>query len=480
MRVAVVVFTAIALLTYLGFTKKLPFGSPWTLKATFTNGTQLRSGSPVRIGGVDVGKVTRVQQGPGSGALVSMTIKPSGQPIHADATLSIRPRLFLEGGFYVQLEPGSPSAARVSSGYTVPLAQTRVPVQFFTAISTLDRPLRSALARALHETSAGLAGGGARGLHSSLGHLGPALRDTALVVQAAQGRPPEDVRALVSGAERVTRALAVHDAQLGGAIDNAARVSSTVAAQDAALARSVPALDQLLIAAPPALSALDRALPTLSRFAGELRPALRAAPPVLDRASSTLAQLRAVSRPAELPALLTGLTPFLHDLPALNDRLQVLFPRVTPVARCLSTIVLPALTTKLNDGALSTGRPVWQDVAHGFTNIASVAQSFDANGFFLRYNSTGQQQVSLGSIPGVGQMIGSATAAILGSRPQVPPPGGAPAFRPDQECTAQAPPNLQAPAAPALERTRPAPDAGSLKLPGLRRLIGQLRPRRPR
>ena len=44
-------------------------------------------------------------------AVVTMAIQPNGLPIHADATVDIRPRLFLEGNFYVDLHPGTPSGA---------------------------------------------------------------------------------------------------------------------------------------------------------------------------------------------------------------------------------------------------------------------------------------------------------------------------------------------------------------------------------
>ena len=39
-----------------------------------------------------------------------MEIDEKGLPIHKDATLKIRPRIFLEGNFFVDLKPGSPSS----------------------------------------------------------------------------------------------------------------------------------------------------------------------------------------------------------------------------------------------------------------------------------------------------------------------------------------------------------------------------------
>ena len=50
-------------------------------------------------------------------AVLTMEIKDAALPIHEDATAKIRPRIFLEGNFFVDLKPGSP-ARRSSSRAT--------------------------------------------------------------------------------------------------------------------------------------------------------------------------------------------------------------------------------------------------------------------------------------------------------------------------------------------------------------------------
>ena len=66
----------------------------------------------MRIAGVEVGKVTKVERADkGSDAvMVTMTVGKAGRPIHDDARAKIRPRIFLEGNFFVDLEPGTPGA----------------------------------------------------------------------------------------------------------------------------------------------------------------------------------------------------------------------------------------------------------------------------------------------------------------------------------------------------------------------------------
>ncbi|MGH2927758.1 MAG: MlaD family protein, partial [Solirubrobacteraceae bacterium] len=133
---------------YLVFGGSLPFsGSPFTLRATFTVQTQLHLGSPVRIAGVDVGTVTGIRHVPGSSqaGVATMTIQSNGLPIHADATAEIRPRLFLEGNFYVDLSPGTPAAPTLSSGGMLPASQTTGPVQLDRVLSALRSNVRANL-----------------------------------------------------------------------------------------------------------------------------------------------------------------------------------------------------------------------------------------------------------------------------------------------------------------------------------------------
>jgi len=105
--VALAVF-AVAL--YLGVTKSIPFRSHYEVRAAFATSNDIRPGSPVRIAGVEVGKVTgidRAEKG-GQGAILTLRINDEGRPIHTDATAKIRPRIFLEGNFFVDMTAGSP------------------------------------------------------------------------------------------------------------------------------------------------------------------------------------------------------------------------------------------------------------------------------------------------------------------------------------------------------------------------------------
>ena len=114
--IAVIFILVFTVGPYLAFTKHVPFTSyGYELNATFSNGVNISTNSPVRIAGVDVGRVIAVERD-GDNTKVTFTVEGKGRPIHDDAFAAIRPRIFLEGNFFIDLDPGSPSAPELDSG----------------------------------------------------------------------------------------------------------------------------------------------------------------------------------------------------------------------------------------------------------------------------------------------------------------------------------------------------------------------------
>ncbi|HXS47853.1 MAG TPA: MlaD family protein, partial [Solirubrobacterales bacterium] len=134
---------------YLAFTKHVPFtGYGYTVNATFSNGVNISTNSPVRIAGVDVGKVVKVGRD-GNNTEVTFTVAGKGRPIHDDAFAEIRPRIFLEGNFFIDLDPGSPSAPEMDSDGTIPVSRTSTAVQLDEIFTALQAPVRADLSRLL-------------------------------------------------------------------------------------------------------------------------------------------------------------------------------------------------------------------------------------------------------------------------------------------------------------------------------------------
>ena len=137
---ALIVFFAVAW----AFTRYNPLASPYELNAAFHSANNLQPDSPVRVAGVDVGKVDEVKPiGSTGGAMVKMQIQDKGLPIFKDAELKIRPRIFLEGNYFIDVQPGSPGSPKLKSGATIPVNQTATPVQLGQVLSALQSDTRS-------------------------------------------------------------------------------------------------------------------------------------------------------------------------------------------------------------------------------------------------------------------------------------------------------------------------------------------------
>ena len=206
----------IGLLTYFGFTKQNPFANPYELHAVFDSANRLQERSPVRIAGVNVGKVTKVEPlEDGSGkARVTMEIDETGLPIKEDAELKVRSRLFLEGNYFVDLHPGRPDSTELDSGrHDRPEPDLRAgPVP----PGPDGAPVGDAqdLQRLLKEYSGALRGRGARGFNEAIKHWEEAWRTTSQVNDAYLGREPHDLTRVLDGQARVYGALSSNEEAL--------------------------------------------------------------------------------------------------------------------------------------------------------------------------------------------------------------------------------------------------------------------------
>ena len=77
--------------------------------------------------------------------MVVLQIDDKGLPMHTDATAKIRPRIFLEGNFFVDLKPGSPAAPELDDGGTLKVTQTATPVQLDEVLTSLQSDARQDL-----------------------------------------------------------------------------------------------------------------------------------------------------------------------------------------------------------------------------------------------------------------------------------------------------------------------------------------------
>ncbi len=470
--VALLMIAVAAAVTFYAFNRGLPFGNSFTAYAVVSNSVNVRPGDPVRIDGIDVGQVSDVSR-QGNRARIAFTLSSQAFPVHRDATIRIRDRLFLEGSYYLELDPGTPSAPALHDGATIPLSRTSSPVQLFQVLSVFDASTRTGLARTVQVLARGLgtapgrpALSGVAGLRAAAPHFAPVLSDTAVISRAMGGTTPGDLTRLLSAGASVTRSLAASSAQLSGLVDGLYRTSSALASTDGKLDQTLTGLDQTLKAVPPSLAAVDRALPPVRALARTLTPSLSAAPALLDRLTPIVRQLAGILAPGSRGPLLAALTTTFQEFPSILAQLASAFPVGKQITDCLRTHVLGVLTQHVPDGALSTGRPVLQDFLHFLPNLAGASGSFDGDGPYTRFLA-GAGTNTLSGTPFGSRLFGTAPPggkSLEGVRPHWVGDLTPSDFRPDLPCTSQPIPSLAANTSPpdfGSARTTAAPPSGS-------------------
>ncbi len=453
--------TVILSVCWLVFGGPLPFSSStFVLRAAFTVQTQLHLGSPVRIAGVDVGTVTGIGRvgGSSTAAIATMTIDRQGLPIHADATAQIRPRLFLEGNFYVDLQPGTPGAPTLASGGTLPASQTSGPVQLDRVLSALDsnarqnlQTLLQGLGQALNvrPTAAqdatqdpsvrGLTAGQA--LNRSLNYAAAAFEASTLVNQALLGQQPHDLSGAVGGSERTLSALASQSAHLQDLVTTFDQTMGALASRQQDLSQTIALLPPLLRSADSALGPLEASYGPTQRFAAALTPGVDQLASTIDTGMPWLSAASRLMSRRELGGLLASLTPALQGTAVTLISSQKLLRGSDALAQCFVHTLIPTGNEYVQDPPLTTGLQLYQELLQSAVGIASAAQNFDGNGRYVRATAGGgSDRVQTGPLGTDGPLYGNAVLPSLGTRPAFP--GSPPPLVSTVPCLRSAPPNL--------------------------------------
>ncbi len=461
--IAVVFILIFTLGPYLAFTKHVPFtGYGYEVKATFANSANIAKNSPVRIAGVDVGKVISSDRD-GNATTVTFTVDGSGRPIHDDAFAAIRPRIFLEGNFFIDLDPGSPSAPELDSGGTIPVSRTSTAVQIDEVLSALQAPVRADLSRLLDgigkaytnvptaaedKTQLPEVQGrtGAEALNDAFKYGGDAGRYAAQVTDALGGVNNGDLARLVASSGRAFGAFASRREDLKGLIDNFNVFTGALATQSANLTATIGLLAPTLNVTKRSLVSLNRSLPPLRTYAIVLTPAVAELPDLISASKPWLAQTRPLLSGKELGGvarLLAESTPGLAG--AAQAGKAVALPQMNRLSLCTSKVLVPTANQTIND-RFSTGGPNYREFFYLLANLGGSVQNFDGNGPYLRAQ-VGGGPVVLGAPNPEGNpamlsdetVYSTAVNEPLGTQPKL---GGLPPFKPDVRCDSNPVPDL--------------------------------------
>jgi virulence factor Mce-like protein len=479
----VVAATILALL--LGFARELPWGGGYEIKAVFNDVQGLKTNTPVRIAGIEVGRVTGVESlaaagseaATGSGAdgatptavVVTMEIEDEGRPIHSDATLRLRPRLFLEGNYFVDLRPGSPGAPEAASGELIPATNTASPVQLDQVLTTLQSDVRQDLRTLLDELGGSLVThGGAAGLRTLYRTSPGAFRSTARVADALLGTEPHDLSGAIRNLDRVLAALDRRAPQLQSLVTRTRVVTGALAAEAAALERAVAELPATIDAAQPVLAALNASFPQVRAFAREALPGVAVLPPAIDAATPLLHQVRGLVSRRELRGAVADLRPAIPWLAKLARRSVPFLRQARALASCFNETVIPWSNMTVPDPETPATARIFEELGYGLVGIAGESRSGDANGPYARVlGGGGTNTVVFPPFGGETQEIVGVAPDLLGARPSLASSAKTP-FRPDVACETNAPPNLDSGAAEPPPALTPASTAAPAQSPELR------------
>jgi phospholipid/cholesterol/gamma-HCH transport system substrate-binding protein len=438
-KAGILLIVVIAVGSYFAFAREFPIRSDYEIEAVFHTANNVKEKQPVRIAGVDVGKVVKVEHlKPGSpAAVVTMRIDDRGRPVHKDASVKIRARMFLEGNWFLQLQPGTSKAGELDNGDTIPIEQTRGPVQLSQVLTALQADTRKNLQTLLSEYSSALEGDGARGYRRSIQYWEDAYKNSALVQDATRGIDEHDLSRYIESAGRVARGLDRSPEALKSLITDFNTAAGAFAREAGSLEAAIGELPRTLRVGRPALAELNRALPPLRRFAIDLRPSVRESGKTIDVSFPFIRQARRLVSRRELRGLVRALRPTIPQLARLTKRTPALYEELRLGAGCENEVFDRFSRDRIPDERFPASGRIFEEAPKSLVGLSGESRNFDANGqYFHVLVSAGDRTYSLGD-----GRFAQAFLPILGTNP--PKPVGRPPIRRDVPCETQQPPDLR-------------------------------------
>ncbi len=326
----------------------LPFAPTYDIKAELPESSGLQSGNEVRLSGRRIGTVSALvpYQNPHTGkvtAIASLKLEKKLQPLPADTTTLVE-SVSTIGLKYLELTRGH-SSRPLLPGHTIPVSQSREPVQIQELFNMFDKSTRIAIQQNTNTFGNAFAARGP-GLNETIGELRP----------------------LVNNAIPVLHNLASPQTGLGQlfvAFDKTARQVAPIAEQQAAFfvdldtffsawAKAAPSLERTIEGGPAALHQATYSLPHEASFvekgtefmrllrpsasllrttAGQLGHAFQVGAVNLHAASTVNGQLAAALQAfkayAENPLVTLGFEEFTKTLQLGNPLLAGLAPAQT-------------------------------------------------------------------------------------------------------------------------------------------------------
>ena len=347
------------------------FNPPWedryTVYAIFDEAAAISpgNGQEVRIAGVPVGDIRAASVTEEGRARLELRIDTEHE-IHSDATVVLRPKSPLND-MYVEVNPGTPDAAALQDGDTLPVSQSVSPVQVDEVLAHLDENAQAALSTLLSESDTALA------------------RAPRTVPQGLEAS-----RELLTELEPVLTQLELRRDNLARLVSSLADVSAAAGTNDERLQRMATSLSATLETVSGRRESLDDTLAQLPGLSTELRATSSSVTTLAAQLDPTLKNVHRAS--AELPDALARFRESVDQLDGFVDRARPVVDLAGPVVGDLraATPYLRGVTGDLRPVTADLrpmtemAVPYLDDLAAFVYNTNSVASLRDANRGILR------------------------------------------------------------------------------------------------
>src|ERR687896_1294879 len=282
-RILTMAIFALLLFLWLSFGGAIPLKPQgYRVQVGFPEATTLATEADVRIAGVSVGKVRKLEvDGDRNRTLATLELDREFAPLRSDTRAVLRQKTLL-GETYVQLEPGR-SKAMVPEGGRLADAQVAETVQLDEIFDALNPATRKAFRGWQQDLAKGVRGRG-RDFNDALGTL-PGFAADGADVLAVLDSQEEALQRLVKNTGVTFAALTENEQQLQTLITASKRTFDATASRDDALAETVRIF-------PTFLDESKATLARLETFSTDTRPLVQDLRPVAQDLEPTLADLR--------------------------------------------------------------------------------------------------------------------------------------------------------------------------------------------
>ena len=188
-----------------------------------------------------------------------------------------------------------------------------------------------------------------------------ALKGGAIVNQALGGVEQNDLSKLISGSEKLTAALNVHEQQLGEWVDNFNTFLGAFAAQSTSLTAPSPCCPARSRTPSRAFTNFNAAAPAIRKFSLDARPGRRTDSRDDRGGLPWIEQTQASLAPTELGGVAKGLREAAPTIAGLIVPQPAFFKQIDLFSKCLSTIFFPAGNTKIQDGSNTSGVEAYKE-----------------------------------------------------------------------------------------------------------------------